>query len=1515
MRSFLRYIALLLLVLAPCLEGEAARYVKLTQLTTENGLRQNTITGLIQDSDGYLWIATSEGLGRFDAYRMKDVESPQDHLSGVNVDFVWQDSTGLIWISSDPKNNYQFDSKANSLERISFPTYKGQALNYPVIQRIEENKQNNLWIATYEDIIFYDREADQYEVVFSIKELFHEEPLEHLIRDILLIDDYLFVATSGGLYLLDLSTKESHLVSHTKNSVLNADQNNVKELLLDSNSQLMIGTVEGLFTVDLQQLLLSLSAPSVEIEISQVVENLNIWQVIEKSDFYWLATDKGLYELSFDGNLELIVRFSETPFSTSDDDIVTMFEDREGNLWLGTRSDGVFKWRPQSAIKRHWWGQAAEKYQLSSDMVNGVAEDQNNTLWVATLNGLTSIDQQDWSTKHYLNTNDEKQLHGAASIYSIAERNGRLWLLTGEGLEVFNIGTLEKEPIVFPEDKKEIFTRYASEIFFISDNELLLMTEFGVYEYSIPDNKLTLIESTQIKGNDTEAIYGFYQQTNKSGNLLAAGEGRIWSYSKDTQQKKLFHRVSNSDIPSVNSDVELDEKYLWATYPGIGIYQLDRVTGEEIHFISEEEIGANSLMDIFSDNVGNLWITSNDGLIRLDRDSYQVTKFDRNDGFATSEFNGQTNYMLSDGSALIGSIKGLFQFDPSSLDEVTEFDVATHITGLSLLSSNARLSDKLNNSKVDLEYDDFGLKFSFSALLFDKPNQVRYYYWMEGDSKISKTLLNESELFFPKIEQGSSHLYISAVDYRTGKETVPVSIEIISHPPPWKTVRALIIYILSSAVLFLLLLRRYRIRQQFKAQALKKIQQSEERLVLALKGGNSGLWDWDATTDMIYEPRLAHMTQCEESNEISFKERTATIHYKDQNNFTALWRSFLNGESKVFDASYRLKNRAGEWQWYRDVAMVSRFDDNEKPRRVTGTFTNITEKQEATEKSRLYSKAFENTLDIIVILDNQQKISAANRALEKITGRNLDSIIGKTVDSIVKTKGDRESVEDIIEKILEDRNWKGEASLIKDNGEEITVLVNATIFLENDTELYYVLSMSDISKQKQAEINLKKLVNFDALTGLPNRTLLLDRITHAIPHCRRYKKRLAVFFVDLDRFKQINDTLGHDIGDLLLVKTAEILTDSCRENDTISRIGGDEFVLMLEDVDSVTAINRIVQNILLRMKVPAQLKESQVTISASIGISIFPQDANDADTLLKHADIAMYHAKNKGRNNFQYFEEHMNRAVNMRLEIENKVRSAVDNKDFFLVYQPQYNFETGELRGVEALARWRSKDGQLISPHKFVPVAEDLGLINTITEELLVTALKQLTKWRAEGYDLKLAFNLSAQHIYAKHFMPFIEKLTRRFPEVISSLEFELTESSLMTDIEKGKRIFEKLDNFNIELALDDFGTGYSSLKYLSSLPISKLKIARSFVGRINSSFENDTIIEAIISLAKSLSLETVAEGIETGEQFEFLKNANVSYAQGFLLSKPLEVDGLEKILNKNIYSCKESELSHFKPH
>ena len=1031
-----------------------------------------------------------------------------------------------------------------------------------------------------------------------------------------------------------------------------------------------------------------------------------------------------------------------------------------------------------------------------------------------------------------------------------------------------------------------------------------ITNEEGIYNYNIRTNRVHLIESTDTKGVIANRLVNFFDTaTGEKNTYFVAGIERLVKYSRDTVKITDFHRLPKTEVlKSGPADIYRDGDKLWVSYSNYGIYVLNALTGEEIHFISEQSLNANTLMDIFPDNQGFLWFTTNEGLIRINKETFTSRKFGRKDGFATSEFNGGTKTILDNGEVLLGSVKGAFRFKPDDMGDRSKISISPHITNISLLSGEVLPRyGSFNDYHMELQHDDFGIRIEFSALLFDKPKQVKYKYWFQSDTNSDGTIINKSELFFPLIAPGKDSLFISAINSSTGEISAPVKIIISSYPAPWLSSSAYATYIFIIGLIITISFYRYRKRMFAKIQTHQRLKQSEERLNLALRGGNSGLWDWHAESNSVYEPRILAATPSAniEEESIPFEHRLQAIHPDDRKKVIQNWKLFIKKQVDVFDAIYRMKNNSDEWAWYRDIATVSQFNDDATPSRVTGTFTNITERKEARDKMRLFSKAFENTRDIVFILDQSKHVIAANQAFFKTTEYDAENIIGESISFITDFSGNKKLLTQIFKIIHEQIHWEGEGQLIRKQKRPIPMVINATSFLDNDKNLNFVFALTDISKQKQAENELRKLANYDSLTGLPNRALLLDRITHAIEHCRRRNTQMAVFFIDLDRFKQINDTLGHDIGDLLLINVAHTLRRSIRHDDTVARLGGDEFVVLLEDIDGIDSINRIAQNIIEQMKEPMQLRTHKVASSPSIGIAIYPTDGIDATKLLKNADVAMYHAKNSGRNNFQYFENSMNHASKKRLVLENKLRQAIQNNEIYYDYQPQYNIKSGQLCGMEALARWKTANGDFIPPAEFIPVAEDLGLIIPMTEILLESGMINLSRWHQQGLNIGVAFNLSAKHLHHYDFVQLVDQLIDRHPINTAYLEFELTESILMQDVNVACRIFGKLAEKGIELALDDFGTGYSSLKYLSQLPINKLKIDRSFVNNIGTSLENDTIIKTIISLAKSLNLRTVAEGIETEEQLNFLRLAGVDQAQGFLLAKPMSLEKIEALLKQ----------------
>jgi diguanylate cyclase (GGDEF)-like protein/PAS domain S-box-containing protein len=445
-------------------------------------------------------------------------------------------------------------------------------------------------------------------------------------------------------------------------------------------------------------------------------------------------------------------------------------------------------------------------------------------------------------------------------------------------------------------------------------------------------------------------------------------------------------------------------------------------------------------------------------------------------------------------------------------------------------------------------------------------------------------------------------------------------------------------------------------------------------------------------------------------------------------------------------------------------------------------------------------------------------------------------------------------------------------------------------------------TVRDITDRKVAEERVQYLAYYDALTGLPNRTLLQDLLAKALAAARRHKHKVALLFLDLDRFKDINDSLGHSVGDLLLQEVAQRLKKWGREQDTVARLGGDEFLITVTQVKDLTDVAVAAERLMDTMTAPIVVQGHSLNISCSIGASIFPEHGTDCETLIKNADAAMYGAKDSGRNNFQFFAEDMNAQAVERLRLENSLRLALGKKELFLVYQPQLDVATGRITGLEALLRWQHPELGLVPPDKFIRIAENSGLILPIGEWVLRTACSQVRKWQEEGFPaVTMAVNVSAVQFRQEGFCDLIERVLHETGLAPQHLELELTESLLLANADLMLSVVQELKAMGVTLAIDDFGTGYSSFSYLRQFRVSKLKIDRVFIRDVAVNPEDAAITTAIISMAKSLHLKVIAEGVEDEAQMSFLRAHQCDEIQGYYFSRPLAVDHVADKLRGNV--------------
>ncbi|MCJ0973690.1 EAL domain-containing protein [Pseudomonas sp. PS1] len=559
----------------------------------------------------------------------------------------------------------------------------------------------------------------------------------------------------------------------------------------------------------------------------------------------------------------------------------------------------------------------------------------------------------------------------------------------------------------------------------------------------------------------------------------------------------------------------------------------------------------------------------------------------------------------------------------------------------------------------------------------------------------------------------------------------------------------------------------------------------------------------------------------------------------------------------------------------------------------------ISEQRQAEKELRRAATVFDHSTAAIVVTDPGGRIVQVNAAFERITGFRGDAVYGQLPMVLSADRQQANQMDYVHSQVIQTGSWEGEFWLKRKGGETYPCWVGITAVRDAEDELVsYVCFFSDMSERKASEKRIHRLAYYDSLTQLPNRTLFQDRLHGSLQLATRRGGWVVLMFLDLDRFKPINDSLGHAAGDRMLKDVAVRLASCVEEDDTVARMGGDEFTLLLhpggDRDEALTRAIHVAERILASLAEPFVLSGREFFVTASIGIALSPQDGNDLSQLMKNADTAMYHAKERGKNNFQFYQAEMNASALERLELESDLRHALEQRQFVLHYQPQFLADGHTLTGVEALLRWQHPRRGLVPPGAFIPALEELGLVVDVGDWVLAEACRQLMAWEGEGLHVpKVSVNLSARQFADGRLAQRISAILASSGIAPNRLELELTESILMQDVAEAMRILDSLKQLGPSIAIDDFGTGYSSLNYLKQFPIDVLKIDRSFVDGLPEGEQDAQIARAIIAMAHSLRLSVIAEGVETQAQLDFLQAHGCDEVQGFLLGRPMAADRL----------------------
>lgn len=679
---------------------------------------------------------------------------------------------------------------------------------------------------------------------------------------------------------------------------------------------------------------------------------------------------------------------------------------------------------------------------------------------------------------------------------------------------------------------------------------------------------------------------------------------------------------------------------------------------------------------------------------------------------------------------------------------------------------------------------------------------------------------------------------------------------------------------------------------------------SEANLIKAQQIAGLGYWEWQVAdnclswSDGVY--RIFGMDR--EQTPASYETFVEHIHPEDRQRVQdAVQHSLTTREPyKIY---HRIINDHGMSVDVCEEGEVE-YDADGVSVRMFGTVQDITLHRQSEKQLALAARVFESSIEGITITDADGVIESVNKAFTHITGYSQEEAIGKRPSILKSDRHDQEFYQAMWSMLRETGRWEGEIWNRRKNGEVYPEHLTITAIIDDyDQVSHHVAVFHDLSEIRSYEDQIHFQAYHDVLTSLPNRSLLLDRLKVAIGHVQHSARRVAVLCLDLDNFKHINDSLGHMAGDILLQQVAGRLKACMASDSTVARLGGDDFAILVEQCDDVKDAVLMAEKILEQFVAPFNLTSYETFVTASVGITYFPDDGDDAETLLKNGELAMYRAKNEGKNKYQLFTKSMNTTVIHRLSLENSLRRALDRDEFRVYYQPKVSTVSGEIVGMEALVRWQKKNGQLISPLDFIPLAEETGLIVPIGAYVLRTACLDTRGWLRQKKDLSVSVNLSARQFMQEGLVAEVVAILAATGFPTANLELEVTESVVMGNEQAAIEQLRELKEIGARLALDDFGTGYSSLQYLRKMPIDTLKIDRSFIKNLPENAESSAIATAIISLARALNLKLVAEGVETHAQLDFLRrqqNCQEMQIQGFLFSPPVSAAVFSELLNRN---------------
>lgn len=1479
------------------------------RISGDSDLAQNTVHALLQDRDGLVWIGTQGGLHRYDGYRFELMQHDPEIAGSL------------------PDN---------------------------LVTALAEDDRRQLFVGTNNgSVVRYDRGLDRFTPVESMDKA--AEP--RLAVGAMLAHPTLglLIGAANGIGRLDRSGKLHPGLALESDNVGNLPINGFAD---DGEGGAWIATDRGVYRLQPEPL----RARRIESELLRGRVNA----VLDDGEGgAWAGASDGLWHIGANDVAVLVWRLAPGPSMSLRTDIRALRRDARGRIWLAVYGRGLAVFDPASSAYEVLRHDPALVGTLPEDFVRSLMIDRAGMLWVGgDTRGVALVDPVGARFTHVVDDRDSARSIADNNIRAlIPDGDARLWIGTdGAGLKRYDLlhRTFEDftqslvDAVGF--GVKSLVLRVFS-LVPGTDGHWWVSTNIGVFDLDPVAGSASILPIDPVDPNSLRAHSVRAMARSPSGDLWLgmADAGLVRIPADGGDWREFRHDAARED--SLWSDtvlaLTLDRRgRLWiGGFDGLSVLDTatDRITRVPRSSAAATDLGSNLIRTVFEtragaiwvgthsglhhllpspagtfrferflarhglpdstvyaieeDNQGRLWIATNRGLSRFDVARRVFRNFAPGDGLQAFEFNSGASARLADGTMAFGGVQGFNLFDPAAIVDST---FAPQVVLTSFRSGGVRQMVQRPGGlgALSLPQKDRWFNFEFAAPDFGTAGRTRFRYRLEGfdDDWIDNDTRNE--ISYTNLDAGRYTLHVAATNHdgRWSQHELKLPLRIL--PPWWATLPMRLAYVALALLVLSLFLyathrRRLRLRQYHRG-----LRERDERLRVAIWGSGDEFWDYDLEGERLYRIGADSLLGLASEQTLSAHDwRKNAVHPHDLADVEARFHAHAEGKTSHYESQHRIRNAEGDWVWVLSRGKVVSRDEHGRAKRIAGTARDVTQIRRSQRERLISQQVIQSMSEAVSVTDLSFRFISINPAFTRTLGYTEEDVLGEDAGLLNAAQHDGTFYETVRSSVVEHGRWTGEIWQRCKSGEELLCAIDISEVCDSQNQrTHFVGVLTDITERKRVEQELRYLANYDGLTGLPNRALLGERLAQALIRARRNGQRVAVLYLDLDRFKHINDSLGHTAGDRLLRAVGTRLRATMPESATVARLGGDEFTVVIENLAEISEAEVLAQRILDAFTRPLEIDgRTEFVISPSIGISVSPEHGLIPTDLLKFADAAMYQAKDRGRNTYLLYDDAMDTRNRTRGELSGRLQKALENHELRLVFQPRMSLDDGRVTGVEALLRWHSEHSGEIPPAVFIPLAEETGLIVAIGDWVLQEAVRQMEAWSDAGVNVpNMAVNISMLQLFRGDLVTRLMNVLHGSRVKGHRLELELTESVLMANPDHAIEALTQIKALGVRVAIDDFGTGYSSLAYLKRLPIDSVKIDRAFVGDIDNDADDRAITNTIIMMAHSLGLNVVAEGVETQAQMDYLRERGCDEVQGYLVSMPLEADACLEYLRVN---------------